>query len=55
MQSQDKATLHGRSTEQIHSLAYQLTKTQQLINLQPHQLTNLETQNLKTSNLKSYF
>ena len=46
MQSQDKATSHGRSTEQIRSLAYQLTKTQQLINLETHQLTNLETQNL---------
>ena len=54
MQSQDKATSHGRSTEQIHSLAYQLTKTQQLINLQPHQLTNLQTQkltNLQPQNL----
>lgn len=50
--SQDKATSHGRSTEQIHSLAYQLTKTQQLINLETHQLTNLETQNSKNSKLK---
>ena len=49
MQSQDKATSHGRSTEQIHSLAYQLTKTQQLINLETHQLTNLETQKLINS------
>lgn len=44
MQSQDKVPSHGRSTEQIHSLAYQLTKTQQLI--------NLETQNSKNSKLK---
>ena len=54
--SQDKATSHGRSTEQIHSLAYQLTKTQQLINLETHQLTNLETQkpiNLETQNSKN--
>lgn len=52
MQSQDKATSHGRSTEQIHSLAYQLTKTQQLINLQTQKLINLETQNSKNSKLK---
>ena len=60
MQSQDKDTSHGRSTEQIHSLAYQLTKNQQLINLQPQnlinlqpqKLINLETQNSKNSKLK---
>jgi len=52
MQSQDKATSHGRSTEQIHSLAYQLTKTQQLINLEAQKLINLETQTSKNSNLK---
>ena len=52
MQSQDKATSYGRSTEQIHSLAYQLTKTQQLINLQTYQLINLETQNSKNSKFK---
>ena len=52
MRSQDKTTSHGRSTKQIHSLAYQLTKTQQLISLQTHQLINLETQTSKNSNLK---
>lgn len=46
MQSQDKATSHGRSTEQNNSLAYQLTKTQQLINLGTHQFINLQTQKL---------
>lgn len=49
MQSQDKVPSHGRSTEQIHSLAYQLTKTQQLISLETHQLTNLKTQKLINS------
>ena len=52
MQSQDKATSHGRSTEQIHSLAYQLTKTQQLISLETQKLTNLKTQ--KPINSKPY-
>ena len=60
MQSQDKDTSHGRSTEQIHSLAYQLTENQQLINLQPQNLINLQPQkliNLEThqlTNSKTY-
>ena len=56
MQSQDEATSYGRSTEQNNSLAYQLTKTHQLINLETHQFINLQTQkliNLETQTSKN--
>ena len=40
MPTQDKHSSHIRRAEQVNSLAYKLTKTQQLPNTSAHQLTN---------------
>jgi len=56
MPTQDKHPSHIRSAGQINSLAYKLTKNQQLPNTSPNHLTNSETHqhiNSKTCQPKS--
>ena len=46
MPTQDKHVSHAQGAGQIGSLAYKLTKNQQLPNTSTHQLTNSSTQKL---------
>ena len=49
MPTQDKHSAHIRRAEQVNSLAYKLTKTQQLPNTSTHQFTNSSTYKLANS------
>ena len=51
MPTQDKNSSRIRSVGQMNSLAYKLTKTQQLPNTSTHQLTNSKLTNSQTHKL----
>ena len=49
MPTQDKHSARMRRAAQVGSLAYKLTKTQQLLNTAPHQFTNSSIYKLANS------